>query len=165
MIFFFFFFVKDIWGISPRIDLAVTLTTVDFCFHVICSRASQKNTIHVLDFWKNLLGSISPKSFFRSIFTLHFSRISWWKPVIVHYDTSAMTRFLTSVSLQHEPEAITLVKKTFFRTSIVRNFISRGVKMRISAREACVKPHLRTRSDIKDILKNNYFLNVTNMLQ
>ena len=63
---------------------------------------------------------------------------------IVHYDTS--------VSLQHEPKAsdvITLVKKTFFRTSIVRNFIYRGVKMRISARKACVKPHLRTRSDIK----------------
>ena len=40
------------------------------------------------------------------------------------------------------------IKETFFRTSIVRNFISRGVKMRISAREACVKPHLRTRSDI-----------------
>ena len=72
---------------------------------------------------------------------------------IVHYDTSAMKRFLTSVSLQHEPKAsdvITLVKKTFVRTSIVRNFILRGVKMRISAREACVKPHLRTRSDIKD---------------
>ena len=63
-----------------------------------------------------------------------------------------MKRFLTSVSLQHEPKAsdvITLVKKTFFRTSIVRNFISRGVKMRISAREACVKPHLRTQSDRK----------------
>ena len=63
-----------------------------------------------------------------------------------------MKRFLMSMSLQHEPKAsdvITLVKKTFFRTSIVRNFISRGVKMRISAREACVKPHLRTRSDIK----------------
>ena len=74
--------------------------------------------------------------------------------LIVHYDTSAMKGFLTSVSLQHEPKAsdvITLVKKTFFRTSIVRNFISRGVKMRISAREACVKPHLRTRSDIKDL--------------
>ena len=56
---------------------------------------------------------------------------------IVHYDTSATKRFLTSVSLQHEPQAsdvITLVKKTFVRTSIVRNFISRGVKMRISAR-------------------------------
>ena len=55
---------------------------------------------------------------------------------IVHYDTSAMKRFLTSVTLQHEPKAsdvITLVKKTFFRMSIVRNFISRGVKMRISA--------------------------------
>ena len=53
-----------------------------------------------------------------------------------------MKRFLTSVSLQHEPKAsdeITLVKKTFFRTSIVRNFISRGVKMRISAREECKK--------------------------
>ena len=62
-----------------------------------------------------------------------------------------MKRFLTSVNLQHELKAsdvITLVKKTFFRTSIVRNFISRGVKMRISAREACVKPHLRTRSDM-----------------
>ena len=72
--------------------------------------------------------------------------------LIVHYAASAMKRFLTSVSLQHEPKAtdvITLVKKTFFRTSIVRNFILRGVKMRISAREACVKPHLRTRSDIK----------------
>ena len=74
---------------------------------------------------------------------------------IVHYGTSAMNRFLTSVSLQHEPKAsdvITLVKKTFFRTSIVRNFISRGAKMRISARAACVKPHLRTLSDIKSIL-------------
>ena len=77
-----------------------------------------------------------------------------------------MKRFLTSVSLQHEPKAsdvITLVKKTFFRTSIVRNFISRGVKMRISAREACVKPHLRTRSDINvfllitKITKNNNY--------
>ena len=71
--------------------------------------------------------------------------------LIVHYDTSAMKRFLTSVSLQHEPkatDALTVAKKTFFRTSIVRNFISRGVKMRVSAREACVKPHLRTRSDI-----------------
>ena len=62
-----------------------------------------------------------------------------------------MKRLLTSVSLQHEPKAsdvITLVKKTFVRTSIVRNFILRGVKMRIFAREACVEPHLRTRSDI-----------------
>ena len=36
---------------------------------------------------------------------------------IVHYATSAMKRFLTSVSLQHEPmvsDVITLVKKTFF---------------------------------------------------
>ena len=36
---------------------------------------------------------------------------------IVHYATSAMKRFLKSVSLQHEPKAsdvITLVKKTFF---------------------------------------------------
>ena len=74
------------------------------------------------------------------------------RAIIVHYATGAMKRFLTSVSLQYEPKAsdvITLVKKTFFRTSIVRNFISRGVKMRISVREACVKPHLRTRSDIK----------------
>ena len=65
---------------------------------------------------------------------------------------SAMKRFLMSVSLQHEPKAsdvITLIKKTIFRTSTVGNFISRGVKMRISTHEACVKPHLRTRSDIK----------------
>ena len=37
--------------------------------------------------------------------------------IIVHYATSAMKRFLTSVSLQHEPKAsdvITLAKKTFF---------------------------------------------------
>ena len=63
--------------------------------------------------------------------------------------------FRKFVSLQHEPKArdvITLVKKTFFRTSIVRNFIPRGVKIRISARKACVKPHLRTRSDIKTIM-------------
>ena len=42
------------------------------------------------------------------------------KKIIVHYDTSAMKRFLTSASLQHEPKAsdvITLVKKTFVRTS------------------------------------------------
>ena len=83
---------------------------------------------------------------------------------MVHYDTSAMKRFLTSVSLQHEPKAsdvITLVMKTFFGTSIVRNFISRGVKMRISAREACVKPHLRTQSDIKIILHSNAPLQYT----
>ena len=68
----------------------------------------------------------------------------FYSNIIVHYATSAMKRFLTSVSLQHEPKAsdvITLVKKTFVRMSIVRNFISRGVKMRIFAREACVKPH------------------------
>ena len=87
-------------------------------------------------------------------FTILFYKMKKIKFInkIVHYDTSAMKRFLTSVSLQHEPKAsdvITLVKKTFFRTSIVRNFTSRGVKMRISAHEACVKPHLRTRSDIK----------------
>ena len=76
-----------------------------------------------------------------------------------------MKRFLTSVSLQHEPKAsdvITLVKKTFLRTRIVRNFISRGVKMRISAREACVKPHLRTQSDINYVNGNpivNYKVN------
>ena len=37
--------------------------------------------------------------------------------LIVHYDTSGMKSFLTSVSLQHEPkpsDVITLVKKTFF---------------------------------------------------
>ena len=81
---------------------------------------------------------------------------------IVYYATSAMKRSLMSVSLQHEPKAsdvITLVKKTFFRTSIVRNFISRGVKMRISAREACVKPLLRTRSDIKKFISLRIFEN------
>ena len=75
---------------------------------------------------------------------------------VLKNSTSAMKPFLTSVSLQHEPKAsdvITLVKKTFFRTSIVRNFISRGVKMRISAREACGKPHLRTRSGIKVFMR------------
>ena len=84
--------------------------------------------------------------------TAHRNHPNCKKYAIVHYDTSAMKRCLTSVSLQHEPKAsdvITLVKKTFVRTTIVRNFISRGVKMRIFAREACVKPHLRTRSDIK----------------
>ena len=81
--------------------------------------------------------------------------------IIVHYATSAMKRFLTSVNLQHEPKAsdvITLVYKTFFRTSIVRNFISRGVEMRISAREACVKPHLRTRRDIKEFAYTKPYL-------
>ena len=89
--------------------------------------------------------------------------LSVWNGEIVHYDTSAMKSFLTSVSLQHEPKAsdvITLVKKTFFRTSIVRNFISRGVTMRISAREACIKPHLRTRSDIKEIFTCFYFYKI-----
>ena len=62
---------------------------------------------------------------------------------IVHYDTSAMKRFMTSVSLQHEPKArdvITLVKKTFVRTSIVRNFISRGVKMRSDIKNLTLAP-------------------------
>ena len=48
---------------------------------------------------------------------IHFSPRNSEFNVIVHYDTSAMKRFLTSVSLQHEPKAsdvITLVKKTFF---------------------------------------------------
>ena len=40
-------------------------------------------------------------------------------------------------------------QENVFRTIIVRNFISRSVNMRISAHEGCVKPHLRTRSDIK----------------
>ena len=45
----------------------------------------------------------------------HSDYVYFW--IIVHYATSAMKRFLTSVSLQHEPKAsdiITLVKKTFF---------------------------------------------------
>ena len=50
-----------------------------------------------------------------------------------------------------------------FRTSMVRNFISRGVKMRISARAACVRPHFHTRSEIKIIFNfffqfHNFFL-------
>ena len=71
---------------------------------------------------------------------------------IVHYDTSANKRFLdkcdyiTRLRLVLQTHAR---QKTFHRTRIVRNFISRGVKMRISARKACVKPHLHTRSDIK----------------
>ena len=39
------------------------------------------------------------------------------RKVIVHYDTSAMKHFLTSVNLQHESkerDVITLVKKKFF---------------------------------------------------
>ena len=40
-------------------------------------------------------------------------------------------------------------QENVFRTSIVRNFISRGVKMRISARKACVRTHFHTRSEIK----------------
>ena len=74
-----------------------------------------------------------------------------------------MKRFLSSVSLQHEPKAsdvITLVNKTFFRTSIVRNFISRGVKTRISAREAYVRPHFHTRSEIKFHIAAKIFFNV-----
>ena len=70
--------------------------------------------------------------------------------------------------MQHEPKAsdvIILVEKTFFRTSIVRNFISRGVKMRIFAREACVKPHLRTRSDIKDYIILNRDVNEIYLIQ
>ena len=53
--------------------------------------------------------------------------------IIVHYDTSAMKRFLTSVSHTRQ--------ENVFSTSIVRNFISRGIKMRISAHEACIKSH------------------------
>ena len=53
------------------------------------------------------------------IHSLNYNHIvpSHKERVIVHYATSAMKRFLTSVSLQHEPKAsdvITLVKKTFF---------------------------------------------------
>ena len=58
---------------------------------------------------------------FISISILFRARPSWPSRqvglIIVHYDTSAMKRFPTSVSLQHEPKAtdvITLVKKTFF---------------------------------------------------
>ena len=37
-------------------------TIFDFFFHVVCCRASQKNTVHeVLDFFKSCLWSISPK--------------------------------------------------------------------------------------------------------
>ena len=40
-------------------------------------------------------------------------------------------------------------QENVFRTSIVRSFISRGAKMRISARETCVRPHFHTRREIK----------------
>ena len=73
-----------------------------------------------------------------------------------------MKRFLTSVSLQHEPKAsdvITLVKKTFVGTSIVRNFTSRGFTvLRFYARFACGNPHLRNRSDINNITVASVYL-------
>ena len=75
-------------------------------------------------------------------------RLTISKHGIIHYATSAMKRFLTS--LQHEPKAsdiITLVKKTFFRTSIVRNFISRGVKMRINFHTRSVRKTAFTHSE------------------
>ena len=66
---------------------------------------------------------------------------------IVHYAMSAMKRFLTSVSLQHEPKAsdvITLVKKTFFAR----------VSYEILYHEVwkCGNPHFHTRSEIKVFL-------------
>ena len=50
----------------------------------------------------------------------------------VRYDTSAIKLFLASVILQHEPKASDDThqdthQEKKFRTSIVRNFISRGV--------------------------------------
>ena len=47
--------------------------------------------------------------------------------ILVHYDTSAIKNFLTSVSLQHELKAsdvITLVKKTFFARVSYKFFIT-----------------------------------------
>ena len=72
------------------------------------------------------------------------------KNKIVHYATSAMKRFLTSVSLQHEPKAsdvITLVKKTFFAR----------VSYEILYHEVwkCGKLHFHTRSEIKTIIVRN----------
>ena len=78
----------------------------------------------------------------------------------MHYEFAPRGQTINNSTLRYECDEtfydecdyITHQEKVF-RTSIVRNFISRGVKMRISAREACVKPHLRTRSDI-----NSFFL-------
>ena len=47
----------------------------------------------------------------------HYSTLILSNETIIHYDTSAIRLFLTSVSLKHEPkvsDVITLVKKTFF---------------------------------------------------
>ena len=45
------------WSILPQIDLTATLTILHSFFHVICCRASPKNTVHeVLDFWKFFWG-------------------------------------------------------------------------------------------------------------
>ena len=56
---------------------------------------------------------------YRSVIRAVESMILWDlnRGLVVHYDTSAMKRFLASVSLQHEPkvsDVITLVNKTFF---------------------------------------------------
>ena len=61
------------------------------------------------------------------------------------------------VWLHHSPSARAAnshSSENVFRTRIVRNFISRGVKMRISAREACVSPPFHTRSEIKYTIFN-----------
>ena len=52
-----------------------------------------------------------------NINTIFFQYLLKLQGYSIHYATSAMKRFLTSMSLQHEPKAsdvITLVKKTFF---------------------------------------------------
>ena len=51
-----------IWGIPAQVDLTGSLNIFNFFFHVICCRASQKNTAHeVLDSSKKFSGSVSPK--------------------------------------------------------------------------------------------------------
>ena len=82
-----------------------------------------------------MLGSAGPMCAVYVIFRK--CAVNGLKILIVHYDTSAMKRFLTSVSLQHEPktsDVITLAR--VFRTIIVWNFILRGVKMQIFGRES-----------------------------
>ena len=73
---------------------------------------------------------------------------------IVHYDTSAIKLFLTSVSLQHEPKAsdiITLVKKTFPHECHTKFYIMRRENADFCTRSVC-KTAIYTRSNIKYIL-------------
>ena len=83
------------------------------------------------------------------------------KCIIVHYATSAMKRFLTSVSLQHEPKAsdvITLVKETFFARVSYEILYHEVWKCGFPHAKRAVKPHLRTRSEIKYIFFQKLYI-------